>query len=65
VWYNSQPAVAAQMLWFSYGDSTYRNNGGTPCAPATSLQRSIDIGAAYEVDVLNLPAVITYAHSVL
>jgi len=53
------------MLWFSYGDSTYRNNGGTPCAPATSLQRSIDIGAAYEVDVLNLPAVITYAHSVL
>jgi hypothetical protein len=44
-----------------------------PCAPATSLQRSIDIGAAYgvnyvevyEVDVLNLPAVITYAHSVL
>ena len=35
------------MLWFSYGDTTYRNNGGTPCDPATSLRRAIDIGVSY------------------
>jgi hypothetical protein len=35
------------MLWFSGGDTTYRNNGGTPCDPATSLRRAIDIGVSY------------------
>lgn len=73
LWYNSRPAIAAQMLWFSYGDTTYRNNGGKACNPATSLRRSIGIGASYginyieiyQTDVINLPNVITYAHSVL
>lgn len=71
--FNRRPAVAAQALWFSYRDSTYRNNGGTPCDAATSLQRLVDTGAAYgvgyielyEVDVINLPTVIAHAHSVL
>lgn len=73
LWYNSRPAVAGQALWFSYGDQTYRNNGGTTCAAATSLQRLVDIGKGYglgyieiyQVDVINLPSVIAYAHSVL
>ena len=72
VWYNSQPAVAARMLWFSDGDTTYRHNGGTPCDPSTSLRRWIDIGVSYrmkyieiyQTDVINPPTVITYAHSV-
>jgi Beta-galactosidase len=72
-WYNSRPAVAAQMLWFSYGDKNYRNNGGTPCDPATSLRSSIDTGVSYgtnyieiyQTDIINLPTVISYAHSVL
>src|SRR5207247_1559461 len=27
VLWNAQPAVAAQMLWWCYGDSTYKENG--------------------------------------
>ena len=73
VWSNSRPAVAAQALWFSYGDTTYRNNGGTPCAAMVSLQRLVDLGATYgagyvelyEMDVVNLPSIIAHAHSVL
>ena len=64
---------AAQMLWFCYGDTTYRNNGGIPIDPTNCLQQSIDTGVSYgtkfieiyQVDVLNLPTVIDYAHSVL
>jgi hypothetical protein len=68
---SSRPATAGQALWFSFGDQTYRNNGGTACAPSTSLQNLVNAGVAYgvsyielyEVDVINLPAVIAYAHS--
>jgi len=62
VLYDSQLAVEAQMLWFSYGDTTYRNNGGTPCDPATSLRRAIDIGVSYGMKYIE-----TYqqTHSVL
>ncbi len=73
VW-ESRPEVAAQMLWFSYGDNTCRNNGHrSPCDAETTLRQSIATGAGYgmkyieiyEQDVIHLPAVIRYAHEVL
>jgi hypothetical protein len=71
--YNARPAVAAQMLWFSYGDGTYRNNGGVAADAATVLTAAVDAGVSYgtkyqeiyEVDVINLPAVIKNAHTLL
>ena len=72
-WYSCRPIISAQMLWFSYGDPNYKNNGGTPCDPAYSLRRSVDIGASYginyleiyQTDIINLPDVINYAHNLL
>jgi Beta-galactosidase len=66
--------VAGQLLWYSYGDPTCRNNGGRgPCDPETTLRRAVDVGLAYrmryieiyEQDVLHLPGVIRYAHDAL
>jgi FG-GAP-like repeat/Beta-galactosidase len=73
LWYSSRPAIGGQALWFSFGDLTYRNNGGIPWAPATSLLRMVVIshsyGASYielyETDVVNLPLVIQYAHTLI
>ena len=70
----SGPDVAGQMLWYSYGDPTCRNNGGrAPCDPEATLRRAVDVGLAYrmkyveiyEQDVLHLPGVIRYAHDAL
>ena len=70
----SGPDVAGQMLWYSYGDPTVRNNGGGgPSDPEATLRRAVDIGLAYrmkyieiyERDVLHLPGVIRYAHDAL
>lgn len=72
--WESRPDVAGQMLWFSYGDPTCRNNGRqAPCDPEATLRRSIDIGLAYgmkyieiyQADVLHLPTVIHYTHDAL
>jgi hypothetical protein len=72
--WESRPDVAGQMLWYSYGDPTCRNNGRkTPCDPEATLRRAIDIGLAYQMkyieiyeqDVLHLPSVIRYAHDSL
>ena len=71
--WDSRPDVGGQMLDASFGDTTYRNNAGVPDAPDVILHRSIDLGVSYEMkyieiyqlDVLNLPAEITYAHNVL
>ncbi|MEO5754504.1 MAG: beta-galactosidase [Chthoniobacterales bacterium] len=71
--WDSRPDVGAQMLDSTYDDNTYRNNAGVTDDPATILHKSINTGAGYEVkfieiyqlDVLNLPAEITYAHQVL
>jgi Beta-galactosidase len=73
VWYNKGPYTCAQMLWFVYGDATYRMNGGMVGTDTTILTEAIDIGVSYrnryqeiyETDVINLPDVITYAHSVI
>ena len=74
VLWESRPDVAGQVLWYSYGDPTCRNNGGRgPCDPEATLKRTIDVGLAYKMkyieiyqqDVLHLPAVIRYAHESL
>jgi len=71
--WSQQSPVAAQMLWFTYGDGSYRNNGGTAGDFSTILTAAVDIGKAYgsqfieiyQTDCVNLPAVIAHAHSVL
>ncbi len=73
VLWDSRPDVAGQMLDACFGDTTYRNNAGVPDDAASILHRAVDAGVAYgmkyieiyQKDVLNLPAEISYAHSVL
>lgn len=70
---DSTPDVGAQMLWFCYGDSTYRMNGGVPIDPSKALTASVDLGLGYglkyieiyRTDVLNLPKPTKYAHDAL
>ena len=69
----SAPDIAGQMLFQCYGDSTYTVNKGVPIDPALALTLSINNGVAYsekyieiyQVDVVNLPDVIAYAHTAL
>ncbi len=71
VWYNSREASCGQTYWYAYGDTSYRMNDGVRCDPAWALKQAVDIGIAYgisyielyQIDVLNLPEVISYAHS--
>lgn len=71
--WDSRPDVGGQMLDASYGDTTYRNNAGVVDAPASILHKSINLGSSYgmkfieiyQMDVLNLPIEITYAHNLL
>jgi hypothetical protein len=71
--WDSRPDIGGQMLDACFGDTTYRNNAGVPDDAAVILHQSINVGAGYgmnyieiyQLDVLNLPAEITYAHNVL
>jgi hypothetical protein len=71
--WNSQPNVAGQMVYQCVNDPTYRVNGGVPIDPATALTLSVNKGVSYgmnyieiyQIDVIGLPAVITYARTVL
>jgi hypothetical protein len=71
--WDSQPEVGGQMLWFTYNDSTYRNNGGVPADPTTVLENAVDLAHGYglkyleiyQADVAGLPSAIHYAHSIL
>lgn len=71
--WNSQPDVAAQMVYWCYDEPGYRVNGGVPGDPATVLTACIDAALSYGIgyvevyqkDVRNLPSVITYARTVL
>jgi Fibronectin type III domain/Beta-galactosidase len=47
VLYDQSPRVAAQMLWYVSGDSTYRMNNGTPGNPADILLQAVTIGAHF------------------
>ena len=71
--WNSRPAVAGQMLYWCYDDTTYRVNGGVPIDPSTALVNSVNKGVAYGMkyieiyrrDVLNLSNATHYAHTAL
>jgi Beta-galactosidase len=71
--WDSRPDIGGQMLDACFGDTTYRNNAGVPDEAAVILHKSVDDGVAYgmnyieiyQLDVLNLPAEITYAHNAL
>jgi hypothetical protein len=72
--YDLRPDVGGQMLWFSYGDSTCRNAAnGAPCNAATVLTNSVDRAhqygwhylEIYNADIVGLPSVIHYAHTLL
>lgn len=73
VLWDSRPDVGGQMLDACFNDSTYRNNAGVADDPAVILHKSVNVGAGYnmnyieiyQLDVLYLPAEITYAHNVL
>ncbi len=75
VLFDQTPNVAAQMLWFVTGDSTYRMNGGIPGDEAAVLLNAITIGAhygtqyqeIYESDLKNpaLSSVIDTAYNLL
>lgn len=73
VWYSSREASTGQTNWRAYDDPTYRINDGVRIAPGPALTKTVDLGIAYgisyielyENDVVNLPAVISYAHSQL
>jgi hypothetical protein len=72
IW-DSQPNGGAQMLWWCYGDATYRNNSGVVADPAVVLHNAVNIAVGYginyieiyQTDVVNLTAEISYAHAVL
>ena len=71
--YDAYPNGACQMLFWCFNDPTYRMNGGVPGDPATILQNTINIALGYRVrfmeiyqlDCVNLPQQITYAHNSL
>ena len=61
------------MLDACYGDTTYRNNAGVADDPSVILHKCVNDGFAYgmkyieiyQIDALNLPGEIAYAHNVL
>lgn len=67
------PDVAGQMLWNSYGDPTFRNNGKQPGDPEAVLRRAVNVGLAYQMqyleiyeqDILHFPGVVRSAHDAL
>lgn len=67
------PDVGGQMVYQCLNDPTYRVNGGVPIDPALALTLSINNAVSYsekyveiyQVDVMGLPSVITYAHQAL
>jgi hypothetical protein len=71
--WNSQPDVAAQMVYRCYDEPDYRANGGVPGDPATILTNSVNAAVSYgigyieiyQMDVRNLASVITYARNTL
>lgn len=73
VLWNSQPAVAAQMVYWCYDEPTNRVNGGVAGDPATVLTNTVNAAVSYGIgyieiyqkDVRFLKPVITYARSVL
>jgi hypothetical protein len=61
------------MVFQCFNDAAFRANCGIPIDPALALTLSVTFGIAYgekfveiyQTDVVNLPAVITWAHNAL
>ncbi len=70
---NSRPEVGAQMLFWCFNDTSYRMNGGAPGDAAAILHQAITTGLGYgmkfeeiyQLDCVNIPTEIAYAHSAL
>lgn len=73
VLWDMRPQVGGQMIFHAVNDPTYRLNGGVPIDPALSLTNAVIASLAYklryieiyQIDVVNLPAVITWAQALL
>jgi uncharacterized repeat protein (TIGR01451 family) len=73
IMWDSAPDIGAQMVWFCYGDNTYRVNGGVAIDPSKALTKSADMALGYGVkyieiyrkDITNLAAATKYAHDAL
>ena len=71
--WNNQPNVGGQMLFQCENDPTFKINNGIPIDPGVALTLSINKGLEYginyleiyQIDVVNLPLVISYAHDVI
>jgi Beta-galactosidase len=71
--WESRPDIGGQMLWNCSNDLSYRMNNGIADEPAAILHQSVNAGAAYEmnymeiyqIDVLYLSDEIAYAHKLL
>jgi hypothetical protein len=71
--WNSRPDVAGQMVYWCYGDPTYRVNHGVPIDPSIALVNSVNKGLGYGMkyieiyrkDVTHLLSATHYAHTVL
>ena len=71
--WNSRPDVAGQMVYWCFGDPTYRVNQGVPIDPSTALVNSVNQGLGYGMkyieiyrkDVTHLLSATHYAHTVL
>ena len=61
------------MVYWCYGDTTYRVNGGVAINPSTALVNSVNNGVGYGMkyieiyhkDILNLPSTTHSAHTAL
>ncbi len=69
--YDAYPNGGSQTLFWCFNDPTYRMNGGVPGDPATILHTTTNIALQYRVrfmeiyqlDCVNLPSEIAYAHN--
>ncbi len=50
--WDSRPDIGGQMLWNCSSDTSYRMNDGVADDPATILHKSVDAGAAYEMNYI-------------
>lgn len=65
--------TGGQMLWFTFGDLEYRNNGGVAGEATAILEAAASIGHGYKIsyleiygpDALNLPLAVTFIHDLL
>ena len=70
---DNKPQVGAQMLWWVYGDNTYKMNGRVSGDPTTILKNAVDLAHGYglkyleiyQADITGLPSAIHYAHGLL